>query len=110
MQKNMVQVPNPITKRWVKIDTVKGCVVSHKKSLGAYANVRISGKVKCDCGHPKEVHYRREGECRECGCTWFHPEEKYCEKRKRISFIVKAKAREGEPEPKPKRVSFFARR
>lgn len=30
--------------------------------------------------------------------------------RKRISFMVRAKAREGDPKPKPKRVSFIARR
>ncbi len=109
MQKDMVQLPNPVTKRWTRINTKTGAV-AYKKSLGAYANVRIHDEVQCDCTHKKIKHFNGEGQCRECACTWFHPEEKYCEKRERISFMIKGKAREGEPKPKSKRVSFIARR
>lgn len=35
-----VQVRNPVTKRWVKLDTDTGRIVDHKKSPGPYKNVR----------------------------------------------------------------------
>lgn len=37
---NRVQARNPLTKRWVKIDTKTGRIISHKKSPGPYKNVR----------------------------------------------------------------------
>ena len=83
MQKDMVQLPNPRTKRWMKINTATAKIISHKKSLGAYANVRIVDAVKCDCTHPKSDHYLTEGYCSKCACTWFHPEIKYCKPLKR---------------------------
>ena len=78
MQKDMVQSPNPVTKRWVKVNTLAGSIVSHKKSPGAYANVRIHEGARCDCTHKKREHFHGEGCCNLCGCTWFHPEYKYC--------------------------------
>lgn len=79
----MVQCPNPVTERWVKIDTTTGSIVSHKKSFGAFANVQIHDSVKCDCRHTKKAHSRGAGQCSECACTWFHPEIKYCKLAKR---------------------------
>ena len=38
--KGRVQVKNPITKRWVKIDTKTGRIVDHKKTSGPYKGVR----------------------------------------------------------------------
>lgn len=38
--KGRAQVFNPKTKRWVKIDTEKGGIVSHKKTKGPYKGVR----------------------------------------------------------------------
>jgi len=35
-----VQALNPVTKRWVKIDTETGKIVDHKKSPGPYKSVR----------------------------------------------------------------------
>lgn len=35
-----VQVRNPITKRWVKLDTSTGRIVDHKRSAGPYKSVR----------------------------------------------------------------------
>ena len=35
-----VQVKNPVTKRWVKLNTTTGRIVDHKKSTGPYKNVR----------------------------------------------------------------------
>lgn len=35
-----VQARNPLTKRWVKINTRTGRIISHKKSPGPYKNVR----------------------------------------------------------------------
>lgn len=34
-----VQVLNPVTKRWVKIDTNTGRIVDHKKSPGPYKGI-----------------------------------------------------------------------
>lgn len=38
--KDRVQVKNPITDRWVKLDTKSGRIVDHKKSPGPYKGVR----------------------------------------------------------------------
>ena len=35
-----VQALNPVTKRWVKIDTTTGKIVAHKSSSAPYKNVR----------------------------------------------------------------------
>lgn len=43
MQKDRVQLLNPKSKRWVKIDTKRGIIISHKKSPGAYKNVNQGG-------------------------------------------------------------------
>jgi hypothetical protein len=41
MIKDRAQLKNPRTGRWVKIDTKKGGIVSHKKSKGPYKNVEV---------------------------------------------------------------------
>ncbi len=41
-----VQVKNPRTGKYVKIDPSKGKIVSHKKSEGPYKGIRIVGKKK----------------------------------------------------------------
>ena len=38
--KNYIQILNPRTERWVKIDTDTGEVVSHKKTKGKYNNTK----------------------------------------------------------------------
>lgn len=38
--KNRVQVKNPVTGRYVKIDTQTGRVVDHKKTAGPYKGIR----------------------------------------------------------------------
>jgi len=35
-----VQVLNPVTKRYVKIDTDRGRIIDHKKSPGPYKHIR----------------------------------------------------------------------
>lgn len=42
---NLVQAQNPITKRFILIDTT-GTIVSHKPTKGPYKHVKIVGKVK----------------------------------------------------------------
>ena len=37
---NRVQALNPVTKRWVKIDTSTGKIIGHKSSSTPYKNVR----------------------------------------------------------------------
>ena len=39
-----VQACNPITKTYVKIDRQLGRIVSHKRTKGAYKNIKIVGK------------------------------------------------------------------
>jgi hypothetical protein len=38
--KDVVQLRNPRTGRWVKIDIGEGRILAHKKSPGPYKNVR----------------------------------------------------------------------
>ena len=38
--KDRVQVKNPVTDRWVKLDTKSGRIVDHKKTPGPYKGVR----------------------------------------------------------------------
>jgi len=83
MKHEIVQLPNPRTKRWVKIDKTEGRIISHKKTAGAYKGIKIVGDVKCDCTHAKKAHYLEEGCCKNCACTWFHPEIQYCKPLKR---------------------------
>jgi len=45
-KKDVVQVKNPRTNRYVKIDRSAGKIVSHKKSKGAYKNVPVARKRK----------------------------------------------------------------
>ena len=37
---NRVQALNPVTKKWVKIDTTTGRIVAHKKSSKPYKSIR----------------------------------------------------------------------
>ena len=46
---------------------------------------KIHGNVKCGCGHTQKSHYAGEGCCHDCGCTWFYPNDRYInEKRKKF--------------------------
>jgi hypothetical protein len=38
--KDRVQALNPVTKRYVKIDTDTGRIIAHKKSAGPYKGIR----------------------------------------------------------------------
>jgi hypothetical protein len=43
-KKDIVQVRNPKTDRYVKINRTEGKIMSHKKSKGPYKNVPIARK------------------------------------------------------------------
>ena len=43
---DIVQIKNPRTGRYVKIDRSKGRIIAHKKSKGPYKNVPIARKRK----------------------------------------------------------------
>ncbi len=45
-QKNRAQVFNPVTGRWVKINTRQGGIIKHKKSPGKFKNVKVLRKKK----------------------------------------------------------------
>lgn len=45
-KKDVVQVKNPKTNRYVKIDRAAGKIVAHKKSSGAYKGVPVARKKK----------------------------------------------------------------
>jgi len=38
--RDRIQVLNPVTKRWVKLDTKTGKIVEQKKSFGPYKGIR----------------------------------------------------------------------
>ncbi len=42
----------------------------------------------CDCGHTKAIHYQG-GCCKDCGCTWYHPNKQYI-KKKKLSYESKS--------------------
>lgn len=41
MKRNLIQIINPLSGRYLKINTNTGVIVSHKKSDGAYKDVLI---------------------------------------------------------------------
>jgi hypothetical protein len=43
-KRDLVQVKNPKTNRYVKIDRSKGRIVSHKKSSGPYKDIPVARK------------------------------------------------------------------
>ena len=42
--KNRVQLLNPKTGTWIKIDTEKGNIIGHKKDFKPYKNVDVAKK------------------------------------------------------------------
>jgi hypothetical protein len=52
MIKDRVQVLNPVTKRYVKIDTKQGKILGHKKDRKPYNNVEIK------TGRGKDGNYK----------------------------------------------------
>jgi hypothetical protein len=44
--RDIVQVQNPRTERYVKIDRNAGKIISHKSSTGPYKNVPVARKKK----------------------------------------------------------------
>ncbi len=51
--------------------------------------IKTRKDCKCDCGHQKNSHYIGEGQCRYCGCTWFHPNIERIKVRQRKAKNVK---------------------
>ncbi|VFM95262.1 MAG: hypothetical protein BECKG1743D_GA0114223_100402 [Candidatus Kentron sp. G] len=45
-KKDLVQLRNPRSGRYIKVDRSVGIIVSHKKSEGPYKNIPIVGKRK----------------------------------------------------------------
>lgn len=43
MIKNRVQAFNPVTKKYVKINTLTGSIIAHKSDKKPYKNIRIKG-------------------------------------------------------------------
>jgi len=35
-----IQARNPVTKKWVKINTISGRIIEHKSTTGPYKNIR----------------------------------------------------------------------
>lgn len=44
VKKDIVQVKNPRSNRYIKIDREKGRVLSHKKSEGKYKGIPVANK------------------------------------------------------------------
>ncbi len=45
-KKDIVQVKNPRSGHYVKIDRTEGRILAHKKSAGPYANIPVARKRK----------------------------------------------------------------
>jgi hypothetical protein len=113
-QKNRVQVMNPITGKYVKINTEIGGIIGHKSDKNPYKNVmtreqrdklhpenkipledvriKIDPKyakqhIQCDCGHYAKDHFLKEGCCDKCGCTWYYPNYKWIIRQKRLAQL-----------------------
>ena len=112
--KNRVQVLNPVTGKYVKINTEIGGIIGHKSDKAPYKNImtieqrdklcpesKISlddvkikidpkyakARIKCDCGHYAKDHFAKEGCCDKCGCTWYYPNYKWIMRQKRLARL-----------------------
>ena len=79
MKHEYVQIQNPKTKKFIKIDKTIGKIVSHKKSLGAYKNIPIHKKQKelcpyfdkpMNCTATRSIFYR-------CSVNYFNNKAKW---------------------------------
>jgi hypothetical protein len=52
------------------------------KSFGIQLAVtkKLYENIKCDCGHTAKTHFRNQGCCDDCGCTWYHPNVRWVKK------------------------------
>lgn len=58
---------------------------------------KVHPNVKCDCGHRQKDHYQGNGWCHHsqhknpggCGCTWFYPNIRYINKKKKEAKLKK---------------------
>ena len=116
--KNRVQVLNPVTKKWVKMDTLHGGIIGHKKDGKPYKHIKTIDEyrethptttelmkipvffdditikyarafIKCDCGHYARQHWNTQGWCDKCGCTWYYPNYKWIMKKRREAYAEK---------------------
>lgn len=71
--KGIVQIFNPVIKRWTLLSTETASILGHNDTPGPYKEIPIHGSSKCDCTHTKDEHYKGEGACTKCACTWFYP-------------------------------------
>ncbi len=46
LMQDRVQILNPKTRRWIKIDVKKGLIMGVKKSVGPYGRIKIVDKPK----------------------------------------------------------------
>ena len=46
--------------------------------------MKAPAHVKCNCGHVAKDHFEKEGSCNQCGCTWYHPNDKWILKQKAL--------------------------
>lgn len=53
---NRVQLWNPVTKKWIKIDTTTGRIMAYKKSPESYKNIK---KVEATTRHKPTSHVTR---------------------------------------------------
>jgi glutamate dehydrogenase/leucine dehydrogenase len=51
---DIVQIKNPVTKKYIKVDRKRGIIVSHKKTVGPYKSIKI---IKTD--NQKAAEYKK---------------------------------------------------
>lgn len=42
--------------------------------------------ISCNCGHLRHEHFEG-GFCNQCGCTWYHPNDKWILKQKNDQYV-----------------------
>ena len=51
-----------------------------------YQSWKYFSRIRCSCGcYPKD-HSQRTGWCDKCGCTWYHPNDKFVLKMRKLGF------------------------
>lgn len=87
------------TKRHVKPEVMDDFVAAVNKRMAELdaKRIKVHANVKCDCGHPAKDHYQNSGYCHhskhpkagQCGCTWFHPNVRYCLRQQKKAADMK---------------------
>lgn len=85
--------------RLVKKDPYYKCKICFAKEkvrrkLSKNSQWKIFKRVRCDCGHYPIDHYKGEGWCDKCGCTWYYPNFRYIKKLQQLKKDLEKEKKE----------------